>query len=67
VLVSFGTAFEQRNLDKIQHALDALADLSVHAVATTGGIVAPNEIAAPANATVLIMRGMIRSWAAPRW
>jgi len=53
VLVSFSTGFEQRNVDKVQRALDALADLPVHVVATTGGIVAPNEVAAPANATVL--------------
>ena len=53
VLVSFSTGFEQRNVDKAQHALDALADLPVHVVATTGGVVAPNELAAPANAAVL--------------
>ena len=53
MLVSFSTGFEQRYVDKVQHALDALADLPVHVVATTGGIVAPNEIAAPANAIVL--------------
>jgi UDP:flavonoid glycosyltransferase YjiC (YdhE family) len=53
VLVSFSTGFEQRNVDKVQRALDALADLSIHVVATTGGIVAPNELAAPANAIVL--------------
>jgi MGT family glycosyltransferase len=53
VLVSFSTGFEQRNVDKVQRALDALAGLPVHAVATTGGIVAPNELAAPANAVVL--------------
>jgi UDP:flavonoid glycosyltransferase YjiC (YdhE family) len=53
VLVSFSTGFEQRNVDKVQRALDALADLPVHVVATTGGIVAPNELAAPANALVL--------------
>jgi len=53
VLVSFSTALEQRNLHKLQHALDAIADLPVHVVATTGGIVAPSEIAAPANALVL--------------
>ena len=52
-LVSFSTGFEQRNVDKVQRALDALADLPVHAVATTGGIVAPNEVASPANAVVL--------------
>jgi MGT family glycosyltransferase len=53
VLVSFSTGFEQRNVDKVQRALDALADLPVHVVATTGGIVAPNEVATPANAVVL--------------
>ena len=53
VLVSFSTGFEQRNVDKVQRALDALADLPVHVVATTGGIVAPNEVAAPQNAVVL--------------
>jgi hypothetical protein len=53
VLVSFSTGFEQRNVDKVQRTLDALADLPVHVVATTGGIVAPNEVAAPANAIVL--------------
>jgi UDP:flavonoid glycosyltransferase YjiC (YdhE family) len=53
VLVSFSTGFEQRNVDKVQRALDALADLPVHVVATTGGILAPNEVASPANAIVL--------------
>jgi UDP:flavonoid glycosyltransferase YjiC (YdhE family) len=53
VLVSFSTGFEQRNVDKLQRALDALADLPVHVVATTGGIVAPNELASPQNAIVL--------------
>jgi|HubBroStandDraft_5_1064220.scaffolds.fasta_scaffold66484_2 UDP:flavonoid glycosyltransferase YjiC (YdhE family) len=53
VLVSFSTGFEQRNVDKVQRALDALADLPVHVVATTGGIVAPNELACPPNAIVL--------------
>jgi MGT family glycosyltransferase len=53
VLVSFSTGFEQRNVDKVQRALDALADLPVNVVATTGGIVAPNEVATPANAVVL--------------
>src|SRR5580698_5672753 len=53
ILVSFSTGFEQRNVDKVQRALNALADLPVHVVATTGGIVAPNEVATPANAIVL--------------
>ena len=53
VMVSFSTGFEQRNVDKLQRALDALADFPVHVVATTGGIVAPNELASPRNAVVL--------------
>ncbi len=53
VMVSFSTGFEQRNVDKLQRALDALAELPVHVVATTGGIVAPNELASPENAIVL--------------
>jgi UDP:flavonoid glycosyltransferase YjiC (YdhE family) len=53
VLVSFSTGFEQRNVEKVQRALDALAELQVHVVATTGGIVAPNELASPTNAMVL--------------
>ncbi len=53
VLVSFSTGFEQRMVDKLQRALDALGELAVHVVATTGGIVSPDELAAPANAVVL--------------
>lgn len=53
VMVSFSTGFEQRNVDKLQRTLDALAELPVRVVATTGGIVAPNELAAPPNAVVL--------------
>ncbi len=53
VLVSFSTGFEQRNVDKIQRALDALSMLPVHVVATTGGIVSPHELSTPANAVVL--------------
>jgi UDP:flavonoid glycosyltransferase YjiC (YdhE family) len=53
VTVSFSTGFEQRNVDKLQRTLDALADFPVHVVATTGGIVAPNELASPRNAVVL--------------
>lgn len=53
VMVSFSTGFEQRNVDKIQCTLDALADFPVHVVATTGGIVAPNELASPRNAVIL--------------
>jgi UDP:flavonoid glycosyltransferase YjiC (YdhE family) len=53
VMVSFSTGFEQRNVEKLQRTLDALADLAVRVVVTTGGIVAPNELATPANAVVL--------------
>ena len=53
VLISFSTGFEQRAPDKFQRSLDALSDLPVHVVATTGGIVAPDELRAPANACVL--------------
>jgi UDP:flavonoid glycosyltransferase YjiC (YdhE family) len=53
VMVSFSTGFEQRNVEKVQRTLDALAGLPLRVVATTGGIVAPNEVAAPANAIVL--------------
>lgn len=53
VLVSFSTGFEQRSVDKLQRSLDALAELPIHVVATTGGIVEPAELTAPANAVVL--------------
>ena len=53
VMVSFSTMFEQRNADKMQRTLDALADFQVHVVATTAGIVAPSELAVPNNAVVL--------------
>jgi MGT family glycosyltransferase len=53
VMVSFSTGFEQRNVEKLQRTLDALADLAVRVVVTTGGIVAPNELATPPNAVVL--------------
>ena len=50
VLLSFSTVPEQRNVDTLQRALDALGPLRVHVVATTGGIVDPAELTAPANA-----------------
>jgi UDP:flavonoid glycosyltransferase YjiC (YdhE family) len=53
VMVSFSTMFEQRNADKMQRTLDALADFQIHVVATTAGIVAPSELAVPNNAVVL--------------
>lgn len=53
VLMSFSTGFEQRSAEKLQRGLDALADLPVHVVATTGGIVEPQELTVPGNAIVL--------------
>lgn len=50
VLVSFSTAPEQRSLEKLQRSLDALADLPVHAVATTGDVVEPEELSLAQNA-----------------
>jgi MGT family glycosyltransferase len=52
-LISFSTGFEQRSVEKMQRGLDALADLPLHVVATTGGIVDPTELKAPGNAVVL--------------
>jgi len=51
VLLSFSTVAEQRSPEMLQRALDALATLPVHVVATTGAIVEPTELAIPANAT----------------
>jgi len=53
VLLSFSTVTEQRQPAKLQRALDALATLPVHVVATTGDIVDPADLSPPANATVL--------------
>jgi UDP:flavonoid glycosyltransferase YjiC (YdhE family) len=50
VLLSFSTVPEQRDAEMLQRALDALAPLPVLVVATTGGIVDPAELSAPANA-----------------
>lgn len=49
MLLSFSTVPEQRNVDMLQRALDALGPLPVHVVATTRGIVDPSELTAPAN------------------
>jgi len=53
VLLSFSTVAEQRNLEMLQRALDALGPLPVHVVATTGGIIDPADLVAPANAHVV--------------
>ncbi|HVN51197.1 MAG TPA: nucleotide disphospho-sugar-binding domain-containing protein [Acidimicrobiales bacterium] len=50
VLLSFSTVTEQRDPAMLQRALDALADLPVHVVGTTGGIVDPEELSCPGNA-----------------
>jgi UDP:flavonoid glycosyltransferase YjiC (YdhE family) len=53
VLLSFSTVPEQRDVDALQTALDALAPLDVHVVATTGQVVGADELAVPANAYVV--------------
>lgn len=53
VLISFSTGFEQRSVDKLQRGFDALADIPVRVVATTGGIVNPDELRVPSNAIAL--------------
>lgn len=53
VLLSFSTVAEQRSVEKLQRALDALETLAVHVAVTTGGIVDPGELTVPDNAHVL--------------
>lgn len=53
VLMSFSTGFEQRSVEKLERGLAALAELPVHVVATTGGIVEPSELTVPPNAFVV--------------
>lgn len=53
VLLSFSTVYEQRSPEMLQRALDALAPLPVHVVATTGDIVEPGSLSRPPNAVVL--------------
>ena len=53
VLLSFSTVREQRSPEMLQRALDALAPLPVHVVATTGGIVDPDALTAPPNACLV--------------
>jgi len=48
-LMSFSTAPEQRSLDKFQRTLDGLADLPLHVVATTAGVVDAAELKVPRN------------------
>jgi hypothetical protein len=53
VLLSFSTVPEQRDPGSLQRALDALAVLPVHVIATAGGIVEVDELAVPTNAHVV--------------
>lgn len=53
VMLSFSTVPEQRDVAALQCALDALADLPVHVVATTSGIVEVDELAPTPNAHLL--------------
>jgi UDP:flavonoid glycosyltransferase YjiC (YdhE family) len=53
VLLSFSTVPEQRDVDALQRALDALAGLPVHVVGTTAGIVSVDELS-PAPNTHLV-------------
>lgn len=53
VLLSFSTVPEQRSAESLQRTLDALSNLPVRVVATTGGIVEVGELEAPANAYVV--------------
>lgn len=53
VLLSFSTVPEQRSPEMLQRALDALAPLPVHVVATTGEVVDPGELTAPGNALLV--------------
>jgi UDP:flavonoid glycosyltransferase YjiC (YdhE family) len=54
VVLSFSTVPELRSPEMLQRALDALGRLPVHVVATTGGIVDPEELTAPANAQLVV-------------
>lgn len=51
VLVSFSTSY-QAQLDVLQRVVDALGELPVKVVVTTGPSVSPEAITAPANTTV---------------
>lgn len=53
VLLSFSTVPEQRDAAALQTALDALAPLDIHVVATTGQVVTPDELDIPAHAHVV--------------
>jgi UDP:flavonoid glycosyltransferase YjiC (YdhE family) len=52
-LISFSTAAAQSSVGKLQRALDALADLPVHVIATSGGSVDPATLDLAENAHVV--------------
>ena len=56
-LMSFSTGFEQRSQEKLQRGLDAIADLPLHLVATTGGIVDPGGAESAAQRSRRQLRG----------
>jgi UDP:flavonoid glycosyltransferase YjiC (YdhE family) len=53
VLISYSTDPLQNHPERVQSALDALADLPVQVVATTSGIFAVDELSVPDNATAV--------------
>jgi UDP:flavonoid glycosyltransferase YjiC (YdhE family) len=52
VLVSYSTDPMQNSPERVQRALDALADLPLRVVATTSGVFQPAELSVPENAVV---------------
>jgi len=53
VVISFSTGVEQVSVQAFQRALDAVAALPVHVVATTAGLIDAADLSVPANAVVL--------------
>jgi MGT family glycosyltransferase len=53
ILLSLSTQPEQRALEVFQKTLDALGLLPVYVIATTAGIIRPEELNVPSNAVVL--------------
>jgi UDP:flavonoid glycosyltransferase YjiC (YdhE family) len=53
VIVSYSTDRLQNSPERLQVALDGLANLPVRVLATTSGTFAPERLSAPANVTVL--------------
>ena len=53
VLISYSTDRLQNNPERLQAALDGLADLPVRVLATTSGAFEPKQMSVPPNATVV--------------